>query len=164
MRGPKHPKRTNSYALPDISLSYWAPTCADGRVPTLGLSVPLLASAAFLLEYDAFSVFLLYLSLVIALYAGWTRAGLLAGTGAVFLAICWRFVVPPLIGYLRWSWDTRYTPPRLLLYKRDPRGELVEGLTRGPVYALAGAVVLGGAAYLVGALCRRPRGRDPVDA
>ncbi|MDS0476530.1 hypothetical protein [Natrinema sp. 1APR25-10V2] len=50
---------------------------------------------------------------------------------------------------------TRYTPPRLLGYKRSPRGELLEGLTHGPVYALAGAVVAGGFAYLGGATIRR---------
>ncbi|MFC4438388.1 MULTISPECIES: hypothetical protein [Natrialbaceae] len=130
------------------------------RVAVLGVSVPALASAAFLLEYDAvLTPSLLYVSLVIALYAGWTRAGLFAGAGAVFLTILWRFVFPPLVGYLRWSWETRYTPPRLLGYKRDPPGELLEGITLGPVYALAGAVVLGGAAYFVGHLLRRLEGR-----
>ncbi|WP_254762049.1 hypothetical protein [Natrinema marinum] len=91
----------------------------------------------------------------IAFYAGWTRAGALAGLGAVFLTVLWRFVVPPFVGYLRWSADTRYTPPRILGYKRSPGGELLEGITHGPVYALLIAVVLGGLAYLGGATIRR---------
>lgn len=130
--------------------------CARTRVVVFGVSLPVLATVAFLLEYDAvLTPSVLYVSLIIALYAGWTRAGLLAGTGAVFLTVLWRFVFPPFVGYLRWSRETRYTPPRLLGYKRDPPGELLEGLTLGPVYALGGAIVLGGAAYLGGVLLRR---------
>lgn len=134
------------------------------RVAALGVSIPVLASVAFLLEYDAvLTPSLLYVSLLVALYAGWTRAGLLAGTGAVFLAILWRFVFPPLVGYLRWSWETRYTPPRVLGYKLDPPGELYEGITHGPLYALGGAIVLGGSAYLLGALARRLKTRYAAD-
>ena len=137
---------------------------ARTRVLILGVALPVLASVAFLLEYDVvLTVFVLYAALAVALYAGWTRAGLVAGVGAVFLTIRWRFVFPPLIGYLRWSWDTRYTPPRLLAYKLDPPGELREGLIHGPVFALTGAVVLGGTAYLLGALGRRLRTRYATD-
>ncbi|MDJ1432280.1 hypothetical protein [Halostagnicola sp. A-GB9-2] len=126
------------------------------RAGVLALTLPILASVAFLLEYDLVLGFWpLYLALGIALYAGLARAGVLAGLGAVFLAILWRFVVPPLVGYLRWSMDTRYTPPRLLAYKLDPSGELQEGLTHGPLYALAGALVLGGLAYLIGVGVRK---------
>lgn len=129
---------------------------AGVRVAVTAASIPALASAAFLLEFDAvLTVALLYVSAAIALYAGWTRAGILAGCGAVFVTILWRFLFPPLVGYVRWSWDTRYTPPRLLAYKLDPRGELVEGLTYSPVYACLGALVFGGAAYLVGTALRR---------
>ncbi|TYL39384.1 hypothetical protein CV102_08945 [Natronococcus pandeyae] len=134
------------------------------HVVALGVSIPVLASVAFLFEYDAvLTPSLLYVSLLVALYAGWTRAGLLAGTGAVFLAILWRFVFPPLVGYLRWSWETRYTPPRALGYKLDPPGELYEGITHGPLYALGGATVLGGSAYLLGALARRLETRYAAD-
>ncbi|WP_459888566.1 hypothetical protein [Halostagnicola bangensis] len=126
------------------------------RAGVLALALPILASVAFLLEYDLVLGFWpLSLALGIALYAGLARAGILAGLGAVFLAILWRFVVPPLVGYLRWSMDTRYTPPRLLAYKLDPPGELQEGLTHGPLYALAGALVLGGLAYLIGVGVRK---------
>lgn len=126
------------------------------RVLALAVGLPVLASVAFLLEYDAVLGFgLLYVALAIALYGGWTRAGVLAGIGTVFLVILWRFVVPPAIGYLRWSMATRYTPPRTLGYKLSPRGELLEGLARGPVYAFVGAVVLGGIAYSGGVVLRR---------
>lgn len=122
----------------------------------LAVTLPLLASLAFLLEVDAVLGFTVFsVPIVLAFYAGWTRAGLVAGVGVVFMAILWRFVFPPFIGYLRWSMETRYTPPRTLGYKLDPRGELVEGLTRGPMYAFIGAIVFGGGAYLVGILLRR---------
>ncbi|MCU4740653.1 hypothetical protein [Natronoglomus mannanivorans] len=101
---------------------------------------------------------------MIALYAGWARAGVLAGLGVVFATVLWRFVVPPLVGYYRWSMETRYTPPRTLGYKLDPRGELVEGLTHGPVYALAGALLFGGLAYLGGAVVRRIHHRRTTDS
>lgn len=126
------------------------------RVAGLAIAIPIVASLLFLLGYDAVLGFsLLYLALAIALYAGWARAGALAGLGVVFCSVLWRFVVPPLVGYLRRSMETRYTPPRMLGYKLDPYGELVEGLTHGPVYALVGAVLFGGIAYLAGAIVRR---------
>ncbi len=126
------------------------------RVGVLALSLPVLATIVFFLEYDVVLGFWpLYLALGIALYAGLIRGGALAGLGTVFIAILWRFVVPPLVGYLRWSMDTRYTPPRLLAYKLDPPGELQEGLVRGPLYALIGAFVLGGLAYLAGVGLRK---------
>ncbi|MFC4986368.1 hypothetical protein [Saliphagus infecundisoli] len=128
------------------------------RATVLAIALPVVASAAFLLEYDAvLGVSLLYPAVGVALYTGWIRAGALTGAGAVFLVILWRFVVPPLVGYWRWSMDTRYTPPRLLAYKLTPRGELIQGLTHGPIYALAGTIVLGGAGYLVGSVGRRLR-------
>ena len=126
------------------------------RVVILALLLPLSASMAFLLGYDVVLGFvILYLAMGIAILAGWTRAGVLAGTASVFLAVLWRFVFPPFVGYLRWSMDTRYTPPRVLGYKLDPPGELIEGLTYGPLYALIAAGVLGGSAYLVGVAGRR---------
>lgn len=129
---------------------------ARRRVTVLAVVVPTVASIAFVLGYDlvlGFSV--VYIVLGIALYAGWIHAGIIAGLGTVFFSILWRFVFPPLVGYLRWSMDTRYTPPRQLDYKRYPVGELLEGLTRGPIYALFGAVVVGGLAYASGVLLRR---------
>ena len=126
------------------------------RVAILAIAIPALASVAFSLGVDVVLGFsLLALSVGVALYAGATRAGVLAGLGAVFLAVLWRFVFPPLVGYVRSSMDTRYTPPRALGYKLHPRGELIEGLTHGPVYALGVAVVFGGGAYFAGALIRR---------
>lgn len=126
------------------------------RTLVLAVALPILASVAFLLDYDVVLGFvLLYVSLMIAFYAGWQRAGILAGIGAVFLTILWRFVFPPVVGYLRWSMDTRYTPPRMLGYKLSPRGELLEGITRGPLYAVIGAIVLGSVAYAGGVLVRR---------
>lgn len=129
------------------------------RVLVVAVTIPLVASVAFLLGSDrVLGIPIVYPALALALFAGWSRAGALAGTAAVFFTVLWRFVVPPLVGYLRGSWDTRYTPPRVLGYKLDPRGELLEGITHGPVYALVLAVVLGGSAYLVGALLRRAVG------
>ncbi|WP_331234163.1 hypothetical protein [Natronorarus salvus] len=126
------------------------------RVAALALTLPALASVAFLLGVDVVLGFtLLTLSLVVALYAGARRAGALVGLGTVYLTVLWRFVFPPLVGYVRSSMDTRYTPPRALGYKLHPRGELIEGLTHGPIYALGIAVVLGGGVYLVGTLIGR---------
>ncbi|MCU4926609.1 hypothetical protein OB905_11555 [Halobacteria archaeon AArc-dxtr1] len=130
---------------------------ARTRVLALAALIPTLASVAFLLEYDAVLslTLLVAVAVVVTLYAGWARAGVIAGLSPVFLAILWRFVVPPLIGYIRWSEETRYTPPRLLGYKRDPPGELVEGITNGVPSALIGALVIGGVAYLLGSRVRR---------
>lgn len=129
---------------------------ARRRVTVLAVVVPAVASITFVFGYDTVLGFsMIYIAFGIALYAGWTHAGLIAGFGAVFLSILWRFVFPPLVGYLRWSMDTRYTPPRLLDYKRYPAGELLEGLTRGSIYALLGAIVVGGLAYAGGVFLRR---------
>lgn len=137
--------------------------CWRRRVATVAVAIPLVATLAFLLEFDlVLTVLLLYLSVGVAVFAGWVRGGVLPALGAVFLMILWRFVVPPAVGYLRWSMDTRYTPPRMLGYKLGPAGELMEGLTRGPVYALVGAVVLGGLAYLLGRIARRVADRRLV--
>ena len=126
------------------------------RVAILAIAIPALASVAFSLGADVVLGFSpLALSVGVALYAGAKRAGVLAGLGAVFLAVLWRFVFPPLVGYVRSSMDTRYTPPRALGYKLHPRGELIEGLTHGPLYAFGVAVVFGGGAYLAGTLIRR---------
>lgn len=130
------------------------------RVMAITGAVLFLASVAFLLEFDLVrTVWVLSVPLAIALYAGWGRAGVLMGCGAVFLVILWRFVFPPLIGYLRWSGDVRYTPPRILGYKLDPWGELLQGITYGPVYASIGAIILGGAAYVLGTLLRPSTGQ-----
>lgn len=120
--------------------------------------VLLFATAAFLLELDAtlsLTSITLSLAILTALYAGWERGGAVPGAGAVALVVYWWFVVPPLIGYWRWSWDTRYTPPRFLGYKLDPRGEVLEGLTHGIPAALVGALVLGGTTFLLGVALRR---------
>ena len=121
-------------------------------------TIPLLATVAFALRLDAqlsLGSLAVLAALLVAGYAGWSRGGAVPGCGAVFLAVTWVFVVPPLFGFLRGSWDLRYTPPRALGYKLDPRGELLEGLTHGPPTALVAAVVLGGAAFAVGFGLRR---------
>lgn len=122
----------------------------------VAVAVPVVASVVFLAGVDRVLGFgLLYVALIAAAFAGWTRAGLAAGAATVGSAVLWRFVFPPLVGYLRDSMDARYVPPRFLDYKANPRAELVEGLTNGPPAAVAAAVVLGGAAYGVGAGLRR---------
>ncbi len=128
------------------------------HVALFAIAIPVLATVAFELRLDeqySLGSMAVGLALLIAAYAGWKRGGAVPGCGAVFLAVCWVFIVPPLLGYLRGSWDTRYTPPRTLGYKLDPRGELVEGLTSGPPTAIVVAVLLGGAAFLVGFGLRR---------
>lgn len=130
------------------------------RVTVITVTVLFLASVAFLLEFDmVLTVWVMSVPLAIALYSGWRRAGVLMGCGAVFLVILWRFVFPPLIGYLRWAENVRYTPPRILAYKLDPWGELLQGFTYGPVYAFFGAIILGGAAYVLGTLLRQSTGQ-----
>lgn len=122
----------------------------------VAVAIPVVASVAFLAGVDRVLGFApLTVALIAAVLAGWTRAGLAAGMATVGAAVLWRFVFPPLVGYLRDSMDTRYVPPRFLDYKASPRAELVEGLTNGPPAAIAAAVVLGGAAYGVGAVLRR---------
>lgn len=126
------------------------------RIAGVAIALPVLSSIAFLLEFDVVLGFaMLYLSIAATVFAGFRRAGLLAGLAPVFLVILWRFIFPPFVGYLRWSMDTRYTPPRMLGYKLYPDGELIEGLTHGPVYAVIGAILLGGIAYSAGSLFRR---------
>lgn len=129
------------------------------RVAGLTVLLPVLASIAFLLEFDqVLGGSVIALSVLIALYAGWDRAGLFAGLGAVFVAILWRFVFPPLVGYLRWSTDARYAPPWLVDEEGvDPTAELIEGVANGAVYALVGAVLLGGLGYLWGLVFRLSR-------
>ncbi|WP_253184597.1 hypothetical protein [Natrialba sp. SSL1] len=119
------------------------------------VALPLFASVLFLLEYDqGLGGLLVFVSVLLACYAGWSRAGAVSGGVVVFGSILWLFVFPPAIGYLRGSMVTRYTPPRALGYKLDPRGELVEELTNGPVAALIGAVLFGGLASLMGVAVR----------
>ncbi|ADD06538.1 uncharacterized protein Nmag_2986 [Natrialba magadii ATCC 43099] len=120
------------------------------------LLLPLFASVLFLLGFDSgLGVLLVFLSVGIAFCAGWSRAGVLSGLSVVFSSILWLFVFPPAVGYLRGSMDTRYTPPRALGYKLDPRGELIEGLTNGPLAGIVGAVLFGGMAYLMGLAVRQ---------
>lgn len=122
----------------------------------VAVAIPVVASVVFLAGVDRVLGFeLLYVALIAAALGGWTRAGLAAGAATVGAAVLWRFVFPPLVGYLRDSMNTRYVPPRFLDYKANPRAELVEGLTNGPPAAVAAAVVLGGAAYGVGVGLRR---------
>lgn len=111
--------------------------------------------AAFLLEYDVLGFSLLFLSVGVAIYAGWTRAGA-AGLGVAFVAICWRFV-----GTSRWSMETRYTHAGIQIEsaRRTRRRGRSRSVLRPP-----GSVVFGGLTHLGGAAARRFRHRDATES
>ena len=114
--------------------------------------LPVLASAAFLFGRDADRILvpLFWVAVAFAVYGGWRSAGVLASASALFTVVLWRFVFPPLVGYLRGTTAPRYAPLRFLGYEQPPRAELIEGLTNGPKYGLVVAVLLGSALYSAG--------------
>ncbi|EMA72348.1 hypothetical protein [Halorubrum distributum] len=100
---------------------------------------------------------LVAVGLVGAGYAGRHRGGLVAGLGATFLATIWIYVIPPLAAVVRG--DTLdaggYAVPRPSIVALSPRAELLTGLRIGPVVALAMALTLGSAAFVLGVALRR---------
>ena len=130
----------------------------------LGATAALLGvfSAGFLGGIEiAVGAFVLLCGLAVALYAGVEGGGLLAAQLAVFGSVCWRAVFPPLVGYLRWDDAARYTTTRWTHLYLGPEGELTRGIELGLIYGVLAAVVLGSAAYGVGALYRFLRRDDP---
>lgn len=107
---------------------------------------------------------LVAVGLGLATRAGRRRGGLLAAWGAVFLATCWMFVVPPLAAFVRGDTvgDGGYAVPRPSAVGLSPRTELLTGLQVGPVVAIAVALTAGSAAYALGAGLRgrSERSRD----
>lgn len=116
-------------------------------------------SVGFLLRLDvllpgAGTPFLLALLAATPAYAGWTGAGLLPGVGGLWLLVCWRYAVPPLVGYARGSMAQRYAHPRLVGVDYSPRGEFVHGLEAALTFGVLLAVALGLVGCGLGALCR----------
>ncbi|PSQ42939.1 hypothetical protein BRD07_02740 [Halobacteriales archaeon QS_9_68_42] len=98
--------------------------------------------------------------LVVAAYAGWARGGAFPGVGSVSLLLLWMTIFPPVVGYLRGKKysSPRYTTVRLSDVLLTPRSELELAVESIPMFLL-GALLFGGAAFLVGAGARRLSGR-----
>ena len=98
--------------------------------------------------------------LVVAAYAGWTHGGAFTGIANVSLLLLWMAFFPPAVAYLRGREHAggRYSTVRLSEALYTPGTEL--GVAIGAVpYLLVGALLFGGAAFLVGAGARRLSGR-----
>jgi len=118
----------------------------------------------------AFGTLLGLCSVVVALYAGIMRGGLLAAQCAIFSSICWRAVFPPLVGYLRWGdagYETirdvpaRYNSLRTNHLFLGPEGELEWGVEFALQEGILVAFFVGGFLYGTGALYRRLRRENP---
>ena len=136
------------------------------RRRAVGATVGLLAGCtfAFLVRLDTaiplgrwdlgFAVFVA--GLVVAAYAGWTHGGTLPGVSSVFLLSLWMAFFPPAVAYLqgREHAGDRYSTVRLSGALYTPGTELGVAIEQVP-YLLVGALLFGGAAFLVGAGARR---------
>ena len=98
--------------------------------------------------------------LVVAAYAGWARGGAFPGVGSVFLLLLWMAIFPPVVAYLRGREHAggRYGTITLSDALSSPISELESAVGQAP-YLLVGALLFGGAAFLVGAGARRLSGR-----
>ena len=140
------------------------------RRRAVGATVGLLAGCtfAFLVRLDTaiplgrwelgFAVF--SAGLVVAAYAGWTRGGAFTGIANVSLLLLWMAFFPPAVAYLRGREyaGSRYSTVRLSQALYAPDTELGVAIEAVP-YLLVGALLFGGAAFLVGAGARRLSGR-----
>jgi len=143
------------------------------RLRVLGLTTVLfsVSSVGFLAGSEiGFGTLFGFFSVVVALYAGIKRGGLLVAQFAVFSSICWRAVFPPLIGYLRWqngSWTIETVPARYDTLRNvhiflGPKGELEWGIEVALQFGIPIGLVVGGLAYGTGALYRHLRRDDPT--
>lgn len=98
--------------------------------------------------------------LVVAAYAGWARGGAFLGVGSVSLLLLWMAFFPPAVAYLRGREHAgdRYSTVRLSQALYTPDTELGVAVETVP-YLLVGALLFGGAAFLVGAGAGRLSGR-----
>ena len=94
--------------------------------------------------------------LVVAAYAGWARGGAFPGAGSVLLLLLWMAFFPPAVAYLRGREHAgdRYSTVRLTQALYSPSKELGVAIEQVPLL-LVGALLFGGAAFLVGAGARR---------
>ena len=98
--------------------------------------------------------------LVVAAYAGWTHGGALPGVSSVFLLLLWMAFFPPAVAYFRGREHAggRYSTITLSDALSSPISELESAVGQAP-YLLVGALLFGGAAFLVGVGARRLSGR-----
>ena len=140
------------------------------RRRAVGATVGLLAGCtfAFLVRLDTaiplgrwelgFAVFAA--GLVVAAYAGWAHGGAFTGIANVSLLVLWMAFFPPAVAYLRGREyaGSRYSTVRLSQALYAPDTELGVAIEQVP-YLLLGALLFGGAAFLVGAGAGRLSGR-----
>lgn len=134
------------------------------RILTLGLTAVLLLtfSTGFAIGLEvALGTFVTLFALAIALYGGVKRSGLLVAQFAVFSAVFWWAVFPPLIGYIWWDDGAQYQTIRQSDIYLDPEDELTWGVEAGIQYGIIAALSLGSIAYVVGTLYRHLRRDNP---
>lgn len=95
---------------------------------------------------------LIVLTLGLAVYAGRNNGGLFGAWLAVFLAVLWLYVVPPLIAHLQGTGfgDREYDTLRPSVVGLHPYDELMLGLQYGPIVALLVALSAGSIAFVLG--------------
>ena len=98
--------------------------------------------------------------LAIAGYAGWARGGAFPGVGTVLPLLLWMAIFPPVVAYFRGREyaDDWYSTIRLSDALHTTGTELELAIETVP-YLPVGALLFGGAAFLVGAGARRLSGR-----
>jgi len=130
------------------------------RVVQIAVIATIVASLPIILQVDTilhslrwylWGGFIVF-ALGLAGYAGRNNGGLLAGWLAVFLAVLWLYVVPPLVAYLQGDdfGEREYAVLRPSVVGLDPYSELMFGLKYGPILALPVALIAGTTAFVLG--------------
>lgn len=103
-------------------------------------------------------VWLIGVATGLAGYAGKNHGGILSGWIALFLAVNWLYIVPPLVAYLQGDefGDRSYAVLRPSVIGLNPYAELMTGLQIGPVVAILVALTVGSTAFILGKGLQRP--------